>query len=203
MPGILIVDDHPLIRRRVRSLLSSHSLHICGEAGDGDDAIERVKELRPDIVVLDIQMPRMNGIEAAEKIRDILPSTKIVFFSSHPLSLFKGRTLCAHGFVHKGKAEAELVPTLKRFLEPPHGPYGWLKYPWQDSVADAFASTLDLLPAKINVAERAIAARLKDPEEPSSEERVALNEALRALRQLTSETQPSKEGVKGKNEEIA
>jgi len=70
VPGILIVDDHPLIRRRVRSLLSSHSLHICGEAGDGDEAIERVKELRPDIVVLDIQMPRMNGIEAAEKIRD-------------------------------------------------------------------------------------------------------------------------------------
>jgi chemotaxis response regulator CheB len=195
MPGILIVDDHPLIRRSVRSLLCAHSLHVCGEAEDGDEAVEKAKELRPDIVVLDIQMPRMNGIEAAKKICSILPCTKILFLSNHPPSLFRNDTSWAHGFVLKAEADAELVPTLKRFLNGPS------KYPWQDSVADAFASPLDSLLAKINVAERTIAARLIEPNMPDCEERIALNEALRALRQLISETQPSK--AAGKKEDIA
>ena len=88
MPGILIVDDHPLVRRSVRTLLTDHFMNVCGEAEDGKTAIEKASELRPDIVVLDITMPIMNGFEAAQEIRRILPLVKIVFLTLHDSAAF-------------------------------------------------------------------------------------------------------------------
>src|SRR5579863_3484540 len=78
---ILLVDDFQRIRSGVRSLLTSEPMEICGEAENGREAIERVRELHPDLVLLDIVMPVMNGIDAAREIRCIAPSTKILFFS--------------------------------------------------------------------------------------------------------------------------
>jgi YesN/AraC family two-component response regulator len=66
---VLIVDDQRLIRQGVRSLLSRHStVNICGEASDGEEAVQKVGELHLDIVLLDIEMPQMNGIQAAQQI---------------------------------------------------------------------------------------------------------------------------------------
>ena len=80
---ILIVDDHAAVRTTIRSLLDWHSFQVCGDAKNGQEAIEKVIELKPDIVLLDINMPVMNGIQTAYEIRRIAPSTKIVFFTVH------------------------------------------------------------------------------------------------------------------------
>jgi DNA-binding NarL/FixJ family response regulator len=80
---ILIVDDHKLARTTVRELLHWHEFEICGEAASGKEAVEKVRELHPGIVLLDINMPEKNGIQTAYEIRQIAPSTKIVFLTVH------------------------------------------------------------------------------------------------------------------------
>lgn len=203
MSGILIVDDQALVRRGVRSLLACHSLEVCGEAEDGREGIQKLRELQPDIVVLDIEMPRMGGIEAAPEMLRIRPSVKIVFLTMHHEPLFARRVAaCSHAFVNKIEAGTQLVPTLERLLESEaprlSAAPGWpnnsrnsaMRYGWQQPVADAFAAPRGELPSKINAAEKVIAGRLAD--EIGPEELTALKEALLALRQLVSETKASR-----------
>jgi DNA-binding NarL/FixJ family response regulator len=111
------VDDNLVIRAVVRSLLHRHSFDICGEAKDGNEAIEKVIELTPDVVLLDIDMPVMEGIKAAVEIRRIAPATKIVFFTNHdfPTIVDLARPL-ADGLVFKSAAIVQLIPTLNRIL---------------------------------------------------------------------------------------
>jgi DNA-binding NarL/FixJ family response regulator len=81
---ILIVDDNEMIRRGVSALLSGRpGWHVCGHAGDSKDAVRRAKELRPDIILLDISMPGANGLDVARVLRHELPETKIVIMSQH------------------------------------------------------------------------------------------------------------------------
>lgn len=82
--NILIVDDNAMIRRAYRSLIESQTVHlVCGEAENGAIAVARVKELHPDIVILDLQMPVMNGLDAAREISILFPSTVIVMVTMH------------------------------------------------------------------------------------------------------------------------
>lgn len=112
---ILIVDDHATARSTIRTLLDWHSLQVCGEAKDGQEAIEKVIEMKPEIVLMDINMPGMNGVTAATEIRRIAPSTKIVFLTVHDSPNFRiGTRPWAHGFVPKAAAGTELIPTLER-----------------------------------------------------------------------------------------
>src|ERR1700730_18963753 len=81
---ILIADDYPAIRKYVRSILEEHpGFDVCGEAADGAKAIEEATKLKPDVVVLDVSMPVLNGFEASRKIKASLPETAIVILSSH------------------------------------------------------------------------------------------------------------------------
>jgi DNA-binding NarL/FixJ family response regulator len=115
---VLIVDDHKLTRSVVRSLLDEHFIRVCGEAENGKQAIEKVRRLRPDLVLLDINMPVMNGIQAAYEIRKIAPSIKIVFFTVHdgPEQKAAARLLGIHEFVAKSAAGTHLVPAVKRLI---------------------------------------------------------------------------------------
>jgi DNA-binding NarL/FixJ family response regulator len=115
---ILIVDDHLIARTSIRRLLDGHSFRICGEARDGKEAIEKVIELKPDIVLLDISMPVMDGISAAHEIRVISPETRIVFLTSHDVPAFRNATqMLSDAFVSKTNADADLIPVLIRLAE--------------------------------------------------------------------------------------
>jgi len=81
---ILVADDHELVRRGVRSLLETRpDIEVCGEASDGLDAIEQARHLSPDLIVMDISMPRLNGLEATREIRRTLPTIDILILSQH------------------------------------------------------------------------------------------------------------------------
>jgi len=82
--SVLIVDDNTLVRRLLRSWLEQHAeWAVCGEADNGRTAVERVEQLHPDIVILDLQMPVMNGLEAARVISQVSPKTRMVMFTVH------------------------------------------------------------------------------------------------------------------------
>ena len=84
MARILIVDDSSLVRQRLRDLLQQHpNWDVCGEAANGRDAIDKVQELNPDVIVLDFLMPGMDGLQAAREIGKVVPSTPILMFTMH------------------------------------------------------------------------------------------------------------------------
>jgi DNA-binding NarL/FixJ family response regulator len=80
---IFIVDDNPSVRRGIRTLLETSGFEICGEAADGLDAVERAPEINPDLIILDVATPRMNGLDAARKLHDIHPHVPILLNTLH------------------------------------------------------------------------------------------------------------------------
>ena len=86
---VLIVDDHPSIRFLLRSLIETNEFTVCGEATDGVEAIQKADELRPDLILLDFAMPRMNGGEAAPILKKRLPGIPIILFTLHEDSVNK------------------------------------------------------------------------------------------------------------------
>jgi DNA-binding NarL/FixJ family response regulator len=177
---ILLVDDHRGVRANFRSLLEKHRFKVCGEASNGKEAVEKVRDLNPNIVLLDICMPVMNGIEAAHEIGRIVPATRIVFLTVDGELVNDVQTI-SDGLVLKATAHTELIPTLNRLIETRP------KYRWQTIVMDATHETCnERLPAKISLAERAIDVRLRTGPAPDIEEHCALSDALSALEDLAS-----------------
>jgi DNA-binding NarL/FixJ family response regulator len=109
---ILVVDDHEIVRRRLSSLLQSRpEFYVVAEASDGFQAVEKSKDLQPDVVVLDISMPGMSGLEAAPRIRRVAPATEILFVSQHDTGSMVREALStgARGYVLKSDAGTDLV----------------------------------------------------------------------------------------------
>jgi two-component system, NarL family, sensor kinase len=116
---ILIADDHEMLRRGVRNTLQSElDLEICGEAVDGQDAVEKVKTLRPDLVILDINMPALNGLVALRQILRLRPQTKVLVFSVHDSdqTVKEVHAAGAHGFISKGKDSQDLLRVVREIL---------------------------------------------------------------------------------------
>ena len=115
MPRVLVVDDHVVIRRGVQGILSTYpEWDLCGEADNGQDAIRLAGELAPEVVIMDVSMPGMNGLEATRIIHDVLPETKVLLLTLHSSSEFVRSAFRAgaRGYVLKSDAENELVRAL-------------------------------------------------------------------------------------------
>jgi PAS domain S-box-containing protein len=121
---VLVVDDHEFIRKGIRSVLAAEpSLTFCGEAVDGQDAVEKAKALRPDIVVMDISMPNMNGLEATREIKRLLPESGIVILSQHETRemVRQAFKMGARGYVVKSAISSDLLAAIKKVHQ--HGTF--------------------------------------------------------------------------------
>src|SRR5580658_2583703 len=113
---ILIADDSDVVRRAVSSCLARGKFEVCGEAVDGEDAIEKARALKPDLILLDVAMPRTNGIVAASVLKEMMPNVRIVLFTMYSESV-------ARAFAHKGLAvdaviaKADAVSRLAECLQ--------------------------------------------------------------------------------------
>jgi DNA-binding NarL/FixJ family response regulator len=125
-PRILVGDDHQPIQERVRELLEE-SYDIVGAVDNGIDLVDQVKRLHPDLVVLDISMPGITGIEAAHNLRELGLTAKVVFLTVHELVEFVQACLAegALGYVTKSRLNTDLIPAIqealcgRRFISPP------------------------------------------------------------------------------------
>ena len=124
---ILIADDHGLMRRGTRALLEArHGWRVVGEAANGREAAEKAIKLKPDVAVVDISMPELDGVEVAHQIREAVPDTKVLVLTMHESDQMVQRALAvgAHGYVLKSDLTEALPKALKavsegkRFLTP-------------------------------------------------------------------------------------
>lgn len=118
MGGVLIVDDHPAFRHQARALLESEGLEVVGEASDGRSAVTAVRTLGPDVVLLDIGLPGMDGFEVAELLaRDPAPPS-ILLISSREAWTYGGRIAASPvaGFIRKDALSAAAIREILRAL---------------------------------------------------------------------------------------
>ncbi|MEE9911526.1 MAG: response regulator transcription factor [Deltaproteobacteria bacterium] len=113
---LLVTDDHDIVRDGLKQLLNSQSdMEVIGEACDGREALEKIKLLHPDVVLLDITMPNMTGLEVVNLIRDVTPKTRIVVFSMHAKESYVKEILAsgAFGYVLKASPSSDILTAIR------------------------------------------------------------------------------------------
>jgi len=113
---VLLAEDHTIVRKGIRSLLDGEAdIDVIGEAGNGRDALEKVEQLRPDVVVMDITMPTLNGLEATRRIKKLFPEIKVLILTVHANEeyIFQVLRAGASGYLVKQAAPAELISGIK------------------------------------------------------------------------------------------
>jgi DNA-binding NarL/FixJ family response regulator len=109
---VFVADDHAVVRDGLRSLLEAEGdISVVGEAADGHQTVRRVQELNPDVVIMDIAMPKLNGIEATQQIHETCPSTRVIILSMHATAehIFRALQAGAQGYLVKESAGREVV----------------------------------------------------------------------------------------------
>ncbi|MEW9901739.1 response regulator [Pseudomonas putida] len=119
MTTVLMVDDHPTVRLAVRMLLERERFQVIGEAGDGIDAVQQARQLRPDVVILDIGLPGLDGMEVIKRLQLLEPAPKIMVLTGQPADLYVRRCLDAGiaAFVNKDEDLDALVFALKALVK--------------------------------------------------------------------------------------
>lgn len=124
MLRILLADDHDIVRRGLRELLEQHAgWTVCAEAANGRDAVELAIEHRPQVTILDLTMPELNGLEATRRIRQAVPETEVLVFTMHESEeLLRGvLSAGARGYLLKSDAARQLVPAVETLAQ--HKPF--------------------------------------------------------------------------------
>lgn len=119
---ILVADDSELMRSGLRSLLQSHSgWVVCGEAVDGNDTLRKAVDLRPDVILVDVSMPYLNGFEAARAIHERIPDAQILLVTEHDSRMLA--TLPSQpgvrGYIAKSRIDSDLIPAVEAALPQP------------------------------------------------------------------------------------
>jgi DNA-binding NarL/FixJ family response regulator len=114
-PRVVIADDQAFVRIGFRMILSSGGIEVVGEAADGAEAVEKAIKLKPDVVVLDVSMPHLSGIEAARRIRDALPAARILVLTMHDDEeyVLKMVRAGASGYLLKDSAASDLLAGIR------------------------------------------------------------------------------------------
>lgn len=118
--NVLVVDDHAILRDGIRSLLErQEGITVIGEAGNGREALSAVAELKPDVVLMDVAMPEMNGLEATRLIKDLYPEVKIIILTQHDNQEYVDPLLKAgaSGYVLKRSGGREVVMAIRQVFE--------------------------------------------------------------------------------------
>lgn len=149
---ILIADDHDIVRRGLRSLLTTRAeWNVCGEAADGKEAVDKARQLKPDVVVLDVSMPNLNGLDAARRIRREVPESEILILSQHESREMVNEAVRAGalGYVVKSDISRDLLSAIEAVSQ--HRPL--------------FSAKIGQLhdPADYNEDRPTVAARLQNP----------------------------------------
>ncbi len=116
----LIVDDNAGFRRRVKEFLASEpDIEVIGEAADGREAILKARELQPDLVLMDVRMPGINGLEATRQLKDEMPKLKVIILTIYDLQEYREAALAsgASGYVVKKNLVQELLPAIRRVAQ--------------------------------------------------------------------------------------
>ena len=117
---VMLVDDHPIMRRGLREVLEdSGAFDVVAQAADGEEAVSTAEESRPDVIVMDVLMPKKDGVEACRDILDLLPDTKVLMLtaSTEEDAVIEAIAAGATGFVQKYSGSDELVDTLRQVAE--------------------------------------------------------------------------------------
>jgi len=122
--SILVVDDNSAVRHSLRRIFEGHSgWQVCGEAVDGVDAVEKARQLTPDLIVLDLAMPRMNGLEAARALRSFMPRVPLILFTvfgNTPQTTKEAREVGITNVVSKADGAEGLVSTIQAAFDRPN-----------------------------------------------------------------------------------
>ena len=114
---VLIADDHDIVRKGIKSIIETQTEYkVCAEARDGEQAVVLARQFKPDIILLDITMPKRSGLDIIKQIRHISPKIKIIIISVHKMGAYilKALRLGVNGYFNKDSVVEELIPALSR-----------------------------------------------------------------------------------------
>jgi DNA-binding NarL/FixJ family response regulator len=151
---IVLADDHTIMRDGLKAILSSNGFTVVGEAADGRKAVRLARDLRPDIVVMDIGMPLLNGVDAALAVVRASPSTRVIALTVHTEDRYVMEALRAgiRGYVLKNQAMSDLVTAINQVA----GGSIYLSPGVSQAVLDAFLSREELAPQTLTPREREV-----------------------------------------------
>ena len=151
---ILLADDHQIVRQGLRALLESEGFTVVAEASDGHEAVRLVQAFRPEVSVLDLAMPQLNGLDAARAILRVSASTKTVLLTMHTEDRYVSEALKAgvRGYVLKSQASTDLIQAIREVARG----MTYLSPGVSQAVVDAYLAKSDLPPDPLTLRERQV-----------------------------------------------